>query len=282
LIPAAWSSLASAPTQTAHFITVITCVDPKPPLSIFPNPSSASAAQPTGPSTQTPVGTPQPGVSPDPHSSLTPAGTPSASATDTVDVCADPDAHLVDIGDEVYGLVLGHRVNVFPSLTDYRPSLSSGYLLKTNGGGSTPLDLKEDEELKGPILVGVHLVWIGARGANANAAQQQQAQQQAQTQPLASPIDAATSAATQQQSTALSNTNQNQNQPPIPNNGTTLSKAQNDNILRDYLAYYRNLGTLARARGLSGTLRGVLPWHIVAVLRGVNGLEGVFGDLTEG
>jgi mediator of RNA polymerase II transcription subunit 13 len=186
----------------------------------------------------------------------------------------DPDAHLVDVGDETFGLILGHKTNISGSLADFRPSLSSGYLMKTNVGSPTPLDDEEDRALKGPILVGVNLVWIGSsprnNGGNAQSPQTQQSPQQ--SLPSSSPTEQGTGNMPSQAG------------PSTPTGGASTSsnnipKATADGILKEYLTSYRNLGVLARARGLRGTKRGALPWHVVVALRGVEGLEIVYGRL---
>jgi mediator of RNA polymerase II transcription subunit 13 len=61
--------------------------------------------------------------------------------------------------------------------------------------------------------------------------------------------------------------------------GSSLPKVTADSILRDYLQMYRNLGVLARARGLRRTRRGALPWHVVVALRAVEGLEVSYGSI---
>jgi mediator of RNA polymerase II transcription subunit 13 len=49
------------------------------------------------------------------------------------------------------------------------------------------------------------------------------------------------------------------------------ARAMYDGLLREMLTYFRGLGTLARARGVteSGDVR---PWHVGAVEKGVRGL----------
>merc|ERR1711881_435187 len=144
----AWSMLATSASPIV-MITVIMSVDPAPPITVFHDNPMLSAKIAGSAAVSTPVGTP--GVSPD--AALTPAATPAADAGP--DVSNDPDAHLVDIGDETWGLVLGHRTNITNSIADYRPSLSTGYLLKSNATSPTSLDDPDEAHLKGLILVGV-------------------------------------------------------------------------------------------------------------------------------
>ncbi|KAF1981556.1 hypothetical protein K402DRAFT_467455 [Aulographum hederae CBS 113979] len=46
-----------------------------------------------------------------------------------------------------------------------------------------------------------------------------------------------------------------------------------ENMLREYLSLYRGLGLLAKLRGMRGCRGGTIPWHVVAAMRGVKGLE---------
>jgi mediator of RNA polymerase II transcription subunit 13 len=45
-----------------------------------------------------------------------------------------------------------------------------------------------------------------------------------------------------------------------------------ENLLREILGYYRNLGTLARVRGVVDAVRDVRPWHIAAAEKAVKAL----------
>jgi mediator of RNA polymerase II transcription subunit 13 len=235
-------------------------VDPNPTLTVFPK-----APPPNQPhSINTPIGTP--GPSPDNQTALTPAATPSSSEPN-FDFQNDPDAHLIDIGDDTWGLILAHRTNVSGSMLEYRPSLSTGYLLRRNLGEGTPLDPDEDKGAVGYGLAAVHLLWIGSspRQPPNNAQSQNQNLNSNQHPPSSSPTDPTAGP------------------PTVPagngGNGGALPKATADSILRDYLGIYRGLGTLARARGLKGAKRGLLPWHVVVAKRGVEGLENVYGGI---
>lgn len=183
------------------------------------------------------------------------------------ELSADPDAHLTDVGDEVWGLILAHRTNVSQERTDYRASLATGYLLKRNAGPPTPLDTADDMDLKGLIAIGVELLWIGSSPRNQanNASSSSISNQNQQGQ---------NAAAGQADPTPTL---------PTPNAaavGSNIPKNTADSILRDYLGIYRGLGVLARARGLIGSKRGVVPWHVVVSKRGVEGLERVYGRLS--
>ncbi len=52
-----------------------------------------------------------------------------------------------------------------------------------------------------------------------------------------------------------------------------------ENLLKEILAQFRALGTLAKLRGMKGTRHGTVPWHIAAAKRGASGLGKVVGNL---
>jgi mediator of RNA polymerase II transcription subunit 13 len=276
-------------------ITVIMSVDPTPAISVFRDqfPLLAKLGGQTA-SASTPADTPRSGVSPD--AVLTPAATPAPDLGP--DISNDPDAHLVDIGDETWGLILGHRTNITNSIVDYRPSLSTGFLLKSNAAGMTSLDEPEDAQLKDLILIGVKLVWIGSSPKPPQAAQPQpNIQQQMSPAPLQSAfsnlpgiplIDATSSAGLMTMPPAVpatttpTSTQQHPQQLGVLNtstSGNSIPKVTADSILRDYLQMYRNLGVLARARGLRATKRGALPWHVVVAMRAAEALESSYGTM---
>lgn len=45
-----------------------------------------------------------------------------------------------------------------------------------------------------------------------------------------------------------------------------------ENLLREILGYYRNLGTLARVRGVVDAVKDVRPWHVAAAEKAVKAL----------
>lgn len=269
--------------SSVMMITVVMSIDPKPPFMVFYEPSPLTSKVGGQMSSQTPVGTPRSGVSPD--NVLTPAATPNTEGGP--DFSNDPDAHLIDIGDETWGLILGHRTNVSDSIAEYRPSLSTGFLMKTSTSATSPLDDPEEACLKGLILIGVKLVWIGSSPKPVTQAQAGQQQSPMSSQPpfnatSSSPTDLNAGVGIAAPSTASSTPSapgQLQGQLNTSTSGSTIPKVTADSILRDYLQMYRNLGVLARARGLRGTKRGTLPWHIVVVLRAVEGLEASYGTI---
>ncbi|KAE9971501.1 hypothetical protein BLS_004418 [Venturia inaequalis] len=300
----AWSSLHSSPAPF-NIIVCIMSIDPSPPVTIFPPASSPSTLPLIDKST--PVSTPQPGISPDPHA-LTPASTPSANVDSAAaDPANDKDAHLVDRGDEVFGLISGCRVNILGGKGEYRLSLSTGYMFRSpaacksrpgvtegfegNGSGDVGSGGGVKDERVG--LVGVHLIWVGQPprgGVQAQQAQQQQqqnqqggAQQSQQGGQGFSPIDpslpqtpgASIPANEAGQRATMTTTNQPQ-----------IHRSMADSILKDYLVLFRNLAELARVRGVGDgdgvEGEGVLPWHCLVALRGVRGLQRTFGNLNDG
>lgn len=219
----------------------------------------------------TPIHTPQPTASPD--TTLTPAATPLPDTTE------DTDAHLVDLNDETWGLIMSHRTNVAGSgvVGEYRPALSSGYILTMPNILASGASQSSASGLVGqqaPGLVGVNLVWIGsshkssAAGAGAGGGENMGGR-----------------------GTGMEGTSTNVN---------AIPKFTADSILRDYLGVFRGLGVLGRARGVGGgvgmgamggvegvgaggggdgDLRG-MPWHVAVALKSVRGLERGFGTLV--
>jgi mediator of RNA polymerase II transcription subunit 13 len=276
-----WSMLATS-TSSVVMITVVMSIDPEPSTAVFHEPPTI-LSKPNGRAlSQTPVGTPRSGVSPD--TVLTPAATPNTEAGP--DVSNDPDAHLVDLGDETWGLILAHRTNVSNLIADYRPSLSTGFLMKSNTAPTSPLDDPDENNLKGLILIGVKLVWIGSSPKPTPPQSGQQPSPIATQSPFSamsagSPTEMAPGGSLPMPPTSPA-TNAPGQQPGQLNtstSGSSLPKVTADSILRDYLQMYRNLGVLARARGLRRTKRGALPWHVVVALRAVEGLEVSYGSI---
>lgn len=129
------------------------------------------------------------------------APTPTDMSLDT-----DPEAVLIDICDESWLVILSHRLNSSPHLTEFRPALSSGYLLRRNG----PTDAD------GVFAISVNLIY--------------------------SPR-------------------------PAPSH---------DNVLKKTLSMYRDMGCLARAKGICSVQNNTMPWHIVTALRAQELLSYVF------
>lgn len=179
-----------------------------------------------------------------------------------------------------------------PAACKSRPGAIEGF--EGNGSGDVGFERKAKNDRVG--LVGVHLIWVGQppRGVQAHQQAQQQAQHNQQgggpqqnpggqvgggqafspIDPLLPQTPVANSLAHDSgQRGTVSTTNQPQ-----------IHRGMADSILKDYLVLFRNLAELARVRGVGcggkGVEReGVLPWHCLVALRGVGGLEGVFGNL---
>ena len=263
----AWMSLATM-GSAGPIITTITSVETEPPLLIFrkPSPSSAPAASmsASGNLTSTPVSTPQPGTSPDPNAA-TPA-TPSAAEAAAESIANDPDAHLVDITDETWAIILGHRVNVSGDMREYRPSLSSGLMIKTAVDAAPHSPSADGEQFRptAPQYAAVHLLWVGGSGRGTNNANSNNTGQP--PSPVAPSSSGSTPSSSQENGQSLP-------QQAPPQWTGMLPKATTDNLLREYMQMYRNLGLLARVRGMRGTKYGLLPWHLAAAVRGAHGLE---------
>lgn len=95
------------------------------PMSVF-NPQTSS----------TPVATPsalspeQSGNAPTPTSG---GNAPMSAPTPEVPPETESEYTLTDIHDETWAVILSHRLNTSPHLTEYRPALASGYLLRRRG-----------------------------------------------------------------------------------------------------------------------------------------------------
>ncbi|KAF2117159.1 mediator complex subunit 13 C-terminal-domain-containing protein [Lophiotrema nucula] len=258
-----WIFLASCPTQLNLFITLLT-VDTHPALKFTPA-ASAKDGSNTNASTahlsaNTPGSTPQAGVSPD-NIGLTPAATPSETAPDP---STDPEARLIDVTDESWGVILSHRLHNTNSTVEFRPSLISGLLVKRGQTSSiiAPSPLTPDPE-QGPIIVGVNILWVAAVGS---------------TRATSSPFPVAgdgvsPGAATPSPSPGPSPTpGLERSSSSLMWTPTTQSRTTAENLLKEVLGHYRALGTLAKLKGMRGTREGAVPWHVAAAERGVEGL----------
>lgn len=146
----------------------ILIADSSPALSLIPNlPAIVPMAFNSHSSLFTPVSTPTASMlSPDPSGSAsainTGSGTPNADSIPDL----DPDAQLIDSADEVWGVILGHKLPISPVVTDLRYSLASGYLVKRGASG---VEGGED-----PVIMGVSLVGIGGGNGNTLVGQRKQ------------------------------------------------------------------------------------------------------------
>jgi mediator of RNA polymerase II transcription subunit 13 len=110
---------------------------------------------------------------------------------------SESETQLTDICDESWAVVLSHRLNGTLHLTEYRPALASGYLLRRRG----PTDAD------GAFSMNINLLY------------------------------------------------------------TQRPSSSYELILRDIIGMYRDLATLARARGTRIVQSSTLPWHIATASR---------------
>ncbi|CAG8942634.1 unnamed protein product [Penicillium salamii] len=192
----------------------ILAVNVIPDLILEPPYPSTSMSMLNSLSSSTPVSTPNPSTSiASPEQSgnaATPTSTgPAAYSAPTpteMSLDTDPEAVLVDICDESWLAILSHRLNSSPHLTELRPALSSGYLLRRKGA----------TDGEGAFAMAVNLIH--------------------------SPR-------------------------PVPSH---------DNVLKKVLSMYRDMSSLARAKGTCSVQNNTLPWHIVTALRAQELLSYVF------
>lgn len=123
---------------------------------------------------------------------ITPTDTPP------VLVEADSDAVLIDACDESWAVVLSHRLSNSAYLTEYKPALVSGYLLRRKGVNDS----------QGVSAMSLNLVY------------------------------------------------------------TSRPPALHEAVLREALINYRDLATLARAKGTLHVQHNTLPWHIATAVKG--------------
>ena len=165
-------------------------------------------------SSSTPVSTPNPNASvasPEQSGNAatpTSAGPAAYSAPTPTDMSLETDSEtvLTDVCDDSWLAILSHRLNTSPHLTEFRPALSSGYLLRRKG--ATDAD--------GVYATSVNLLYS----------------------------------------------------PRLP--------GSHDNVLKDTLSMYRDLGCLARAKGIRSVQNNTLPWHVATALRAQELLSYVF------
>jgi mediator of RNA polymerase II transcription subunit 13 len=250
-----WVFLITCPTQVNLFLTLLTVVEDSP-YKLTPT-DLASTTNTTQPSANTPGSTPQAGVSPDPTTGLTPAATPSADSAS--DPSLDPEARLIDITDETWGIILAHRLHNSPSTNQFSPALISGLIVKRGETHATKNSINHPipDPMPGPITTAVNILWIGAVGST-----------RAATSPFPpeSPGGNAPSPSPERSASSLMWT------------PTVQTRTTAENLLKEVLAQFRALGLLAKLRGMRGTRHGSLPWHVVAAKRGVEGLSRVVGQ----
>ncbi|PLB55627.1 hypothetical protein P170DRAFT_506183 [Aspergillus steynii IBT 23096] len=197
----AWSNFVEQYNKTSTMPSELTVlnVNTAPELYLeppfIPIPMSVFNAQ----TSSTPVATPNPSVlSPDQtgNAPTPPSGANAPTPTEAT-LEAESESLLTDICDESWGVILSHRLNSSPHLTEYRPALTSGYLLRRKG--ATDGD--------GLYALTVNLIY------------------------------------------------------------TQRHSSTHETLLREALGMYRDLATLARARGTCAVQRNTMPWHIATAIR---------------
>lgn len=189
---------------------VIVAVNTVPDLSLEPNASHITSSVLNPHFSSTPVSTPNPSVSIASPEQTGNAPTPSAAynAPTPTELSLEPDSDVVltDISDESWAITLSHRLNSSPHVTEFRPALASGYLLRRKG-----------------ITDG-----DGVFTMTANLIHSQR------------------------------------------------PASLHEGLLKDILGMYRDLASLARARGMRSVQGNTLPWHIATALRAQELLSYVF------
>lgn len=134
----AWTNLAEQRNKTNRIPLelVVLHINPTPDLFLEPSalliPMSVFNVQ----TSSTPVATPsaaspdQSGNAPTPTSG---ANAPISASTPEGPPETESEFTLADISDESWAVILSHRLNSSPHLTEYRPALASGYLLRRKG-----------------------------------------------------------------------------------------------------------------------------------------------------
>ncbi|KAJ5661966.1 Mediator complex subunit Med13 [Penicillium maclennaniae] len=187
-------------------ITVITT----PELTLEAPASAMTTAVLNPQLSSTPVSTPNPSASiasPEQSGNApTPSATYNAPTPTEPSIEPDSDVVLADISDESWVVILSHRLNSSPHLTEFRPALASGYLLRRKG----------TTDGEGVFSMTVNLVY---------------------------------------------------SQRPSSSHAATL---------KETLGMYRDLASLARAKGMRSVQNNTLPWHIATALRAQELLSYVF------
>lgn len=256
----AWINLSSAP-QPFTLVTVLSSLDLDPPISLIPQVSipTTPPAWPVRNSVPTPAGTPnpQPGVSPDQSVQTPAAGTPSEHGTIADMAANDPDAYLVDMTDETWGVILGHRVTLpAPSPTsqcEFVQALSTALLFRVppSTPATNPFNPAETLNPRQGQCIAIHLLWArnSMKGPPGDSS-------------VSSNINPSGAASAAAAATA---------------NPSSVPKAASDNIMRESLGLLRNLALLAKIRGIKDNKTGLVPWHALVAEKVVDGLDCVYG-----
>ena len=193
---------------------LVLSVNTRPDLYLEPPPQPLPASIFNAQISSTPAATPNPSGSAASPEQYGTAATPTSGVNVSVNPPTptelppetDPESQLIDLCDESWAVVLSHRANNSPHLTEYRPALVSGYLLRRKG----PTDGD------GMLAMSVNLVY------------------------------------------------------------TQGGPSVYEKLLREILGAYRDLSSLARARGMRHVQGNTLPWHIATAARAGELLDCVF------
>ena len=238
-----------------------------PSVSYFPgttNTTSTMASQGTSPSN---------------------ADLPNTAST-TAEQNTDTDVDLVDPADEFWSVVLTFGLNQSTNLLDSRPAQLSGYLMKRRGA--------KDED--GISMLGISLLFAATTLIPAPTTQPPHHQHQHHNSAPSSMSGGSTTPSTpgpitpggSQSAYMMSSTQQQQQQQSQAQQQQQQARAQTqlqaqnaamaarEELLRDIIAQYRGLVTLAVTRGcLINPQVEVLPWHVSTAYKGAELLRKV-------
>ena len=248
-----WKDIIAQHTERKQVLSVtLLHFQPDLALSIIPPPDS-QFGQGTGSGAPTPAATPLPGVStasPDTvgtgNTTITAPPTPAPSEAASGTIEADPEAHLIEIEDETWSMLIERDV-----ASTLRP-------LPTNWTRPTASSQQENIEA---LAHGV-LIKRGATNSSSNTSNS------SKTRPY--PCAGASLAWTLR--VRPKSERQGTGERPNVDEG---SARHAEVMLREVMGMYRNLGLLSRVKGLDAT--GLTPVHIIAAARGAEGLNGLLG-----
>ena len=247
-----WKDIISQHTDRKQLLSV-TLLHFQPDLALNITPPSDMTLEP-GSSAPTPAATPQPGsgqaistTSPDVigagNAPVTAPPTPAPSEAASSILEADPDAHLIETEDETWGMLIDRDV-----ASTLRPSKDW-----------------PESVLKRPAHIAAlsHGVLI-KRGKSSDALSSFAA---------ARPYPCAGASLIWTLRVRPKNDRQGVGERPNVDEG---SARHAEVMLREVLGMYRNLGLLSKVKGLDPS--GLVPVHVVAALRGAEGLNGLLNE----
>ena len=201
------------------------------------------------------------------------------TASSAAEQVADMDVDLVDPADEFWSVVLTYGLNQSTNLLDSRPAQLSGYLMKRRGA--------KDED--GVSMLGISLLFAATTLIPAPATQTPHHQHQYHNSAPSSMSGGSTTPSTpgpvtpggatnphmmssshqQQQQQSQQQQQQQQARAQTQLQAQNAAMAAREELLRDIIAQYRGLVTLAVTRGcLVNPQVEVLPWHVSTAYKG--------------